>query len=369
MAVSKQTFIFNSISGTDYEITLQEGIGTIVKTFQPDVEFDILDSDITYSPDTWLVVKPTGETPIDSVSDLFFNPATGAGFMFRNYTSYGDEFRAEIRSYFGLFDSDLGLLSFDVSKIGGVTTVAPFNRVYLLTPDNLASLAQIPADDPANPGSVIDKRDYVIELLKIPFKIPVDFYPDTAFIELGNYTSTIEANVLNDDLITVDLGEISIPENGNSSDFDGVKLEMFFPFVDSIIELPLNLSIGKSVSSEYLIDCYSGEIVINIYNGTEKPIISQKSNIGRKIPFRFGKDIVDDMVDDGGILNKFNSVYIRMTIPERMEGFFNNMVSKIGVISGNFGYVEVEKINLKTNATLDEQTNIISMLQNGIIIK
>jgi len=369
MAVSKQTFIFNSIVGNDFEITLEEGIGTIVKTFQPDTEFDILDSDITYSPDTWLVVRPTGDSPIDSVSGFLINPAVGAGLNFNNDASYGDEFRAEIKSYYGLFNSDLGLISIDVSKIAGVTTIAPFNRLYLTTPENLEDLAQIPVDDPANPESSIDKRDYVIELLKIPFKIPSDYYPDSTFIELGDYVSTIEANVINNDLLTVDLGEIPIPETGNSSDFDGVKLEMFFPFVDSVIDLEPSLVIGKTISSEYLIDCYNGETTVNVYNGSEIPIVSQKTKLGRKIPFRFGRVIVKDFASDSGMMNEFYSVYVRITKPEIVNGFFNNMVSKTGVLMGNSGFVEVEKINLKCEATLNEKMNIISLLQSGVIIK
>lgn len=267
------------------------------------------------------------------------------------------------------------LMTVEVTTIEETTVISPFNRIHLLNSEQVRKLSNVSME----PIEVIDGGDwvgynksaYIINLITFPFKIPTELIGSDLEIKLGAFTSNILTPLILTDLFTIDLGTIEVVGLfGNSADYLDSEYELFLPLVNTTFKMEPSQVVNKEISCEYVIDAYSGSITINIYNkDSENPIVSSTSMIGREIPIKTMTTVEGVIGTSNGSDNNVFSAFIRMTQSETVDGIFNNIVFKTGIIGNYVGYVKVEEMQLESDILLDEQMMIMDSLRSGVIIK
>lgn len=258
-----------------------------------------------------------------------------------------------------------------VSSGGGIEVIATYNRAYLVDSDIIQEFSNIPLMPPSGDGvSRINRSDFIIALLNIPFKIPDDMVDNEANIFIGGFDTRLPAGVLKSDKLYVDLGEIVVSDlKNNSLDYDSTEYLLILPFIETTVILPPHFVVNKAISVKYVIDAYSGDLTVNVYNGEDNPIISEISGVGREIPFKTYNTTHLELGSNRGSENGVLSAYIRKSFRKVLDSDFSNLISYQGSLTNLKGYLEVENIDLQLNATSMEKEQILSMLQSGVIIK
>ncbi|MFV0535094.1 MAG: hypothetical protein ACK5MR_15770 [Cumulibacter sp.] len=248
---------------------------------------------------------------------------------------------------------------------GGVEVDSPFNKVFLVTPEIIKEFENVPqlSEDST------DYSQYIISLMAIPFEIPETFLEVDAEITLGDYGTNIQAPVMNADKLIIPLGDVVYSGGeSNSLDFVATSYEMFLPFISLTVEIAPEHIVGKTISGEYILDAYSGDITVNLYNGDETPFYSGKSSVGRSIPFRVANNDQTTIGNEQGSENGLTTAYIRTSRRKLQPGNFSNFVSLEGLLEDVTGFIMVEEIALQTSATYSERQQIVSILNGGVII-
>ena len=261
---------------------------------------------------------------------------------------------------------------FNVVVIGGTAeTNPPFNASYYLGKEELEQLAQVNFVEFNEGGSVsVNKSIFINDLIMIPFAIPDTYYPDKSNIKLGNSDTGILAPVLNTDLVEFDLGNIVINDYQNSVlDFEGVNYELRLPFINEVQQIDASLIVNKTINVKMLLDIYTGECSINVYNGSEIPVLSYKAKIGRSIPIRIMNEAVNNLSSSSNIYNGITKAMLSRSKPELVDSRFSNLVTKKGLLSTIKGYVEVNNIMLNKNMSDLENELLITLLNRGVNIK
>lgn len=263
-------------------------------------------------------------------------------------------------------------VTFILDVIGGTAeTNPPFNASYYLGKDELTLLSDVTFVEFDSEGNVIvNKTMFINNLIMIPFLINPDYYPDKALIKLGGDNTNIEAPILNDDLVSFDFGNIIIDDFKNSIlDYQGVTYELRLPYVDEIIEIPPSLIVNKIINVKMLLDVYTGECTINIYNGDDLPILSSKTKIGRSIPIRILEDAVNSLDGNNNINNELKKAQILRISPELVDSPFSNLINKVGLLNGVTGFIQVNNIQIEKNMSETENELLINILSRGVFIK
>lgn len=215
----------------------------------------------------------------------------------------------------------------------------------------------------------LTKSQYISSLYQIPFKLEDDLYPTSKDIVLGGTNFNINAPVLLNDLIEVELGDIEVGVLENSSlDYLENKFELFTPFSPSSIDLDPSSIIGRKIRVQYIISVFDGNTTVNVYCGDDI-ISSTSTTIGRNLPYKVLDYINSSINSLAGLNNEELQAYVKHTKPELLEGVFNNLVEVNGTLNNVVGYVEVNRIILNISAPLDDQNMLINLLRNGILIK
>ena len=248
-----------------------------------------------------------------------------------------------------------------------VEQVSQFVNVYNPNDLELNSLSAMRFYD--NNGYIIDYGEYIYNLIEIPFKIPESMIAGRSPIRLGELDSTINANVLNGYLLTIDLGEITVNETyENMLDYANVSAELYIPLGTSIT-LDIDYVMNQTVRIEYIINLYSGECTINLYSTfTDSLFHTETQKLGIDLPFISSGQNKIQM--NTGTYNTIDSPYI-VIIKDRTIDDYEEMgvgTSITGTIGSHSGYVEISDIDLDSKATNQEQSEIKSILSNGVYI-
>lgn len=258
-----------------------------------------------------------------------------------------------------------------VTVSGSQDIATQYGRVYWVDSGIISEFGDIPAKIPSEIlGQAHDSTQYIVNLLNVPFKLPDELKGPSVNIVLGARDLEIPAPVIETDLIRVPLGEIIVNDlSDNSTDYVATEYDLFLPYLPDVIKLSPEWVVGKVITGEYVIDAYTGDVTVNIYNGLDIPIVTVQSSIGRAIPFRTYNTLSTEVGANQGVNNDVLSAYIRKSKQVLADGNFSNMVFDEGVVGNFSGYIQVENIDLETTATLGEQNQIKSILTNGVIIK
>lgn len=257
-------------------------------------------------------------------------------------------------------------------EVIGETVVNLFSNIYNVTKLDLLNLSDEIFAEVSGVGTTrIRHEEFISKLYVLPFSVEDLREEEKTSIRMGGYETSVEADILNNSILIVDIAEITVPAKyGNAYDFINTECYLHLPYLRRI-ELDVARVIDKTISVQYIVDLYTGTAHCNV-KSDDLLLTTIEFEIGRAIPFYPQIDrtsIVGDV--DRLILNNVEVPYIEVVrrIPYNEVGEIGNQISQVEVIGNLTGYVEVEKVNLETSATKREQELIISQLRIGVIIR
>lgn len=253
-----------------------------------------------------------------------------------------------------------------------VDEVTGTNNVYLINSNKLAELNN--ERFIGTPPNVYDYGQFILNVLELPFSIPEDIILDPELIMFATYETTIQGDKIKTDKIKIDLGEISIPETSlNLLDFKNVTASIHLPRIEPLI-IDVDYVIGETVSIEYIIDCYTGIATVNIYSTKIGGVVLTKQvDIGVNIPYAVetgNATLYNSNVDvggDNGVIKPFIEILKNEAV--LADGFFTIPIDDEDFLSNQAGFIRVEEIELATKASYSEKSNLVLMLQGGVVIK
>lgn len=220
-----------------------------------------------------------------------------------------------------------------------------------------------------------DHKKQVIGMLDLPFTISEDFVVEPQRpINLGNYATGLNGDLLESDLYRINLGSINVEdETGNSLSRINTVCIIHLPYTESLT-IDSEYVIGETISVEYVVNLYDGLTVANISSSKiDGVILSQNIDLNVAYPFARG-DYMPAMNDPHNIVmsvfNGVNTPYIEVMRNTAIltDGFFTVPVIDETTIGNCDGFVRVENVDLKTTATTQEKERIISQLNRGVIL-
>ena len=339
--------------------------GAVLGTIPLGENFNLVEDD--YPNNSRLVIKPNSGAEVLGVSVSDNTQPWDPGLGFSLIAGF---YSAEINLAPYSTNGELATITADVIGGSGPVTLSPFNVLFLLNNDKLVELSEVDIyrNVPGGSTEQVNESEYVINLLSIPFESPAEAIGPDIEIDMGSLSTGVIAPRINVDIVTIPVGDITVGDlKNNSLDFYETNYDLFLPFVSESIQLDYFDIIDKIISITYVLDCYTGDVTVNISNGGDELISSFKAETGREIPIQLFGEASRQLTGFRGLYNGVKSAFIRKTYPELVESSYN-LVSKNGNLTNVFGYVEVENINLKTSANLVEKTEILSLLLNGVYI-
>lgn len=245
-------------------------------------------------------------------------------------------------------------------------SIGGFTNIYKTSNDELKALSKVRFYNNLDYGS------YILQLYVLPYTLPDDIVGDSTTIILGNYDSNVDSTSLLDYLLHIDYGDIEVPNKYNNVyDFLDTSCILRLPFFDSV-PIENQYVIGQTLHIEYVIDLYSGLCGVNITSTfTGNIILSATTNIVTQVPFiQVTTDNVINQLSTN-LLNHNKECLLEVTHNvsyNPTNNLFGKPTKIIDVLSNYSGYVEVDNIELSTNATNDEIDNIKKLLKSGVFI-
>lgn len=269
---------------------------------------------------------------------------------------------------------------FDITPVEGSSSIKPvdlaniFAGLYNLTPEELEELSEeyhtLISFGPGEAPIIIHASEFVSKLYILPFNAELNVTPDTVPIQMGGKNLTTRAKKLTTSIMKVEVCSIYIPaEYGNVYDYINTACYIHLPFTTKK-ELDVARVIEKTITVDYNIDLYTGATTCNI-RADDELLESFQLNLAREIPFRAKREEPNIVGSPEGILiNNIETPYVELVrnIPYNEVGEFGNNVQVYEKIGNLEGYVEVERLELKSNATRLEREEIFRLLASGVFI-
>lgn len=333
----------------------------------PDVNvfFNMVNCTTTFEGST----IPQGEQQITFIAD--------DGYEFRGVASWiadgqvnPTEFYPTGSEYTLTIDVPAQDVTISISAYLVVEGLGSFTNIYLTNVSELGELSLQRFQDVENVDPEYDYGKMIMNIIEVPFKIPIEMYADIMPITLGRHVTTVNSQLLNSYILTVNIGSITVSEeHGNLLDYANTNTYIHLPYAERI-ELPIEYVMGYTITVRYRVDFYSGESTIIITSSINGGLIIHTDVVAmsNKIPFiQFDNNRLmnkTSLVLDTGIRTAFIEV-IRNTPIISSEGVDT---VKDGYLREYNGYVEVEHIQLSTMANAGEQNEINNLLRNGVFI-
>lgn len=220
-------------------------------------------------------------------------------------------------------------------------------------------------------GEVYDLGQYITSLKSIPLDVPTTTSGD---IRLGNTDTDINAPIVDNDEITLDLGVIEVKgKYGNALDSEGVTVEAVLPYI-GIVELDASKCVNKSIAVKYRVNLISGDCVALVYlqsQGGEILLNASNGTIGFDVPYILKGENVQVMQNaDGALLfteTPIVNVYQRLKANEDEDTYRTRYISLVGDL---LGYNKASRIVSVSNEGVimsDEMAEIERILKEGFI--
>ena len=247
-------------------------------------------------------------------------------------------------------------------------TIGSFVHLYKTNNDELSALAKARFKDVS--GNTVDYGQYISALYRIPVDLS-NITGDTSNIMLGQYDSMVASTLLNQYLMDIDGGAITIPEKfHNAYDYLTTECILHLPFLDEI-NLPPHYVVNQTINIKYKLDLYSGILTASIYSSYLNSIVANTSGIiVTNIPF------IQKQTDN--VVNSLTKVFTNLIPTAFMEVTRNIPYDNINVfgkecvdfdmIGNKTGYLKCDNVSLVTKATKNEKDEIVSLLKDGIIL-
>ena len=297
------------------------------------------------------------------------------GFIFLNEYSYK---QAGVTKYLNKSDDnkmlykDLdtrGLNLNDVyTAVTAPKTMTSFVHLYKTNDNELSALAKARFKDVS--GNTVDYGQYISALYRIPVDLS-NITGDTSNIMLGQYDSMVASTLLNQYLVDIDGGTITIPEKFNNAyDYLNTECILHLPFLDDI-NLPPHYVVNQTINIKYKLDLYSGTLTASIYSSYLNSIVANTSGvIVTNIPFiqKQTDNVVNSLTKV--FTNLIPTAFMEVTrnIPYDNVNVFGKECVDFDMIGNKTGYLKCDNVSLVTKATKNEKDEIMSLLKDGIML-
>ena len=247
-------------------------------------------------------------------------------------------------------------------------TMTSFVHLYKTNDNELSALAKARFKDVS--GNTVDYGQYISALYRIPVDLS-NITGDTSNIMLGQYDSMVASTLLNQYLLDIDGGAITIPEKfHNAYDYLNTECILHLPFLDEI-NLPPHYVVNQTINIKYKLDLYSGTLTASIYSSYLNSIVANTSGvIVTNIPF------IQKQTDN--VVNSLTSVFTNLiptafmevtrNIPYDNVNIYGKECVDFDMIGNKTGYLKCDNVSLVTKATKNEKDEIMSLLKDGIIL-
>ena len=210
-----------------------------------------------------------------------------------------------------------------------------------------------------------DLGDYVNKLHKV--FCDVGEVTETT-IKCGNYDTLIKAESINEPVVTVDFGNVTLPvNNSDSSDFNAT-VKVFVPF-KGFVAVDADF-IGKTLNLKYDVDLVTGDGCYKISVGDV--IISQEVvKVSSDVIYKTSKNMNLATIGSSGFSTDYLKglkPFVVMKYYEPLQDRYNNDNS-VKVLSDVTGFAKFKDITLPTIDCLNSEYNeIVSLLSKGVIL-
>ena len=297
------------------------------------------------------------------------------GFLFLNVFKYK---QAGVTKYLNKSDDNkmlykdlttTGLTLNDVySAATAPKTIGSFVHLYKTNDDELSALAKARFKNVSD--NTVDYGQYISALYRIPVDLS-GISGDTSNIMLGQYDSEVASTLLNQYLIDIDGGAITIPEKFNNAyDYLTTECILHLPFLDEVWLSPQYV-VNQTINIRYKLDLYSGTLTASIYSSYLNSIVANSSGIiVTNIPFM--QNQTDSVVNSLSkvFTNLIPTAFMEVTrnIPYDNVNVFGKECVDFDMIGNKTGYLKCDNVALVTKATKNEKDEIMSLLKDGIIL-
>ena len=252
-----------------------------------------------------------------------------------------------------------------------VETSGGYANIYKTTPSEMNALSNEVLWTTSSNGDLmgINQNDFITNFYRLPLEIPTTELQSNVKFALGKYKSETNTNQVLHDILTYDLGTISITEKyKNAFDYQNTTCTLYAPFMPAITLQPKEV-INKPFSIKYKIDMFTGNANINIYDINGVVLYSGQNKISTDLPFL--------QVDTNKVglrtQNTFNNdiltayVIVNRQIPNELDTIYPTLEQ--GQLRNYNGNVVVKSIDLPDSIISSDKDKIISLLQKGVVIK
>ena len=237
-------------------------------------------------------------------------------------------------------------------------TMTSFVHLYKTNDNELSALAKARFKDVS--GNTVDYGQYISALYHIPVDLTA-ISGDTSNIMLGQYDSMVASTLLNQYLVDIDGGTITIPEKfHNAYDYLTTECILHLPFLDEI-NLPAHYVVNQTINIKYKLDLYSGTLTANIYSSYLNSIVANTSGvIVTNIPFI--QKQIDNVVNSltNVFTNLIPTAFMEVTrnIPYDNVNVFGKECVDFDMIGNKAGYLKCDNVSLVTKATKNEKDDV-----------
>src|SRR5574344_98585 len=248
-----------------------------------------------------------------------------------------------------------------VNKYGAIQVYRPSNS-------DMESLATKRFQQNGTVGGItyndIDLGSYITQFKRVFFDIVTGSKNN---ILLGVHDTLINTDVVNDDDVTIDCGNVFLKGvNGNELDTKIYKIKIVLPFYE-VVELP-SIYMNKTIHIIYQANVITGyaDILINeVVSNTDLLIVKYRCKISQDLPYIINYDKLNGALSDMQL--NTSPKFILQKNNTFIDKGYNTY--KEDLISNETGYFEVKDIvSMSINATQKEKDMIENILKTGVYL-
>ena len=218
----------------------------------------------------------------------------------------------------------------------------------------------------SNSGT-LDLGAYIASLFKVFVNVPKG---ERAFVTLGGFTTKVESNVVKDDIVDTDCGEVEIKgKYQNSMDYNNTEIEIYLPFI-GFRTLDASKVMDKVLKLIYKVNLLNGDGMACLYDTDGTLIYTFDCTVSFNIPYK-----MSGFIDDRSTL-ALNANYLHGFTPfitVRYNKEYNILEDRAGdnrliTVNDYRGFLACEDVYNTIVASTEERDLIDKALKSGIII-
>ena len=315
------------------------------------------------------------------ITNYRFSLRSNDGFLFKTFPHWtmgseigsfalfpNDKTKAEIRWNLHPYITISDNLSIQANATLSASLKYGFVSIYNPTYDEVDELSKKRFYS-VTQSEMLDLSQYIISFRKLYVDIP---QIARELVYFGKYNTNVSSNIITTNFIETDCGTITIDEyNENSLDYNGVEIELYLPFVGSV-SLNANQVYEKQLHLVYRTNPLNGDCVAILFSNNIQVAYSQ-GNVSFDVPINFKYGNLNNYgTNDNALYMAELQPYIEIKTNRQYQNMNSRLLNNnMWVqISDCNGYVEFDNIELHpiNKINKDEYNEIISLLQNGIIV-